>query len=139
MTKRRNTTMSVIPIKGRTTYIINLDPSVWIFDNRKIDLNAFKLEGLLTEVDARETTGDYGIPFKPFLTNAEPLPEATSVICHQSNGDSVTIQLEDALESILAFSQQGRPLKDGGLIHLYLTGEKKNEKVITHITFFEVE
>lgn len=32
---------NIIQIKGRVKYSITLDPSVWIFDDRKIDLNTY--------------------------------------------------------------------------------------------------
>lgn len=35
---------TIIPIKGNVKHIITLDPTVWIFDDRKIDLNTFFTE-----------------------------------------------------------------------------------------------
>lgn len=32
---------NIIQIKGSVKYSITLDPSVWIFDDRKIDLNTY--------------------------------------------------------------------------------------------------
>jgi hypothetical protein len=32
---------SIIPIKGKTNYQITLDPSVWIFDDRKVNLDTY--------------------------------------------------------------------------------------------------
>lgn len=32
---------SIVFIKGNVTYPITLDPGVWIFDNRKVDLNTY--------------------------------------------------------------------------------------------------
>lgn len=32
---------SIIPIKGNTNYQITLDPSVWIFDDRKVNLDTY--------------------------------------------------------------------------------------------------
>lgn len=32
---------TIIPIKGAVTYKLTLDPSVWIFDDRKLDLNTY--------------------------------------------------------------------------------------------------
>lgn len=32
---------SIIPITGKVNYQITLDPSVWIFDDRKLDLNTY--------------------------------------------------------------------------------------------------
>lgn len=31
----------IIPIKGAVTYQLTLDPTVWIFDDRKLDLNTY--------------------------------------------------------------------------------------------------
>lgn len=35
---------SIIPIKGAVTYKITLDPTVWIFDDRRIDLKTYFTE-----------------------------------------------------------------------------------------------
>ena len=32
---------TIIPIKGAVTYQLTLDPTVWIFDDRKLDLNTY--------------------------------------------------------------------------------------------------
>lgn len=32
---------SIIPIKGAVTYSLTLDPTVWIFDDRRLDLNTY--------------------------------------------------------------------------------------------------
>ncbi len=37
---------NIIPIKGAVTYKITLDPTVWIFDDRRLDLNTFFTENV---------------------------------------------------------------------------------------------
>ena len=32
---------SIIPIKGAVTYTLTLDPTVWIFDDRRLDLTTY--------------------------------------------------------------------------------------------------
>ena len=32
---------TIIPITGAVTYQLTLDPTVWIFDDRKLDLNTY--------------------------------------------------------------------------------------------------
>ncbi|KXH79861.1 hypothetical protein [Sporosarcina sp. HYO08] len=44
---------TIIPIKGNVRYSITLDPTVWIFDDRRIDLNTYFSE-LRSEVDEIE-------------------------------------------------------------------------------------
>ena len=44
---------TIIPVKGEVKYQITLDPSVWIFDDRRIDLNTFFTEKQL-EIDELE-------------------------------------------------------------------------------------
>lgn len=44
---------SVIFIKGNVKHSITLDPGIWIFDDRRIDLNTFFTDGLET-VDEKE-------------------------------------------------------------------------------------
>lgn len=130
--------LDIVPIKGATSFTINLDPSVWIFDQRKIDLESFVLHGEEREVKEREAKGTYGIPFRPFLRNSEPLPTAKSLICHRQDGSSVTLALDEAFDSILAFSCLGKPLKENGPIHLHLSNGQHTVPPITHIIAFEV-
>lgn len=42
----------IIPIKGLVTYSITLDPTVWIFDDRRLDLKTYFTE------EAKEDDGD---------------------------------------------------------------------------------
>lgn len=130
--------LEIVSIKGATNFTINLDPSVWIFDQRKIEMESFLLNGEEQEVKEREATGSYGIPFRPFLRNAEPLPSAKSLICHLQDGSSITLTIEEAFDSILAFSSHGKPLKEDGIIHLHLSNGRHAEPPITHIIAFEV-
>lgn len=126
----------VIPIKGATAFTINLDPSVWIFDERKFDLDPFIQTGAREYVKEREVSGSYAISFEPFLQNAEPFPTAKYVRCHVQNGEQITVTLEEAKQGVLAFSKDGQPLKADGPVHLYYGNDK--QQPITHITMFEV-
>ncbi|WP_202081037.1 peptidyl-prolyl cis-trans isomerase [Caldalkalibacillus salinus] len=130
--------MDVIQIKGATKFTIHLDPSVWIFDRRKIDLDVYTQQGERQEVDERTITGSYGIPFEPFLKNAEPMPEAKYVKCHVNDSEVITLTMDEALQAVLGFSQGGSPLKEDGPVHLYYGDQRYNEAPITHITGFEV-
>jgi hypothetical protein len=129
---------SVIQIKGLTKFTINMDPSVWIFDQRKIDLHIFLQSGEHEAVDERETSGSYGIPLQPFLTNSEPLPEAERLICHLSSGQTTFISKEEARNSILAFAKKGKPLSiEEGPLQLYF-GDNPSREPISQIIGFEL-
>src|SRR5690349_12295754 len=47
---------SIIPITGKVKYQITLDPSVWIFDDRKVDLNTYFNEQTETKDELEEYT-----------------------------------------------------------------------------------
>jgi hypothetical protein len=128
----------IVPIKGATNFTINLDPSVWIFDQRKVDLDVFIQNGEEHQVPERKTTGSYGIPLQPFLDHAEPTRNATKVICHLEGGDSTTISLKEAYHALLAFSSNGKPLREDGPLHLYFRNERHGEPPITQVIAFEV-
>lgn len=128
----------VVPIKGEVNFTIILDPSVWIFDKRKIDLEQYLLNGEIKTVDEREVSGTYGIPFFPFIMNAEPTKNARQVICHQPNGALTKIPLDVAQKAIICFAKDGRPLREEGPIHLYFSGEQRTEPPIQQIISFEV-
>lgn len=129
----------IVPIKGETKFTINLDPSVWIFDKRKIDLDQYREQGELITVAEREVSGSYGIPFAPFLLKAEPDEKAMKLVCHVAKGDDVTLTLPEAMEAVIGFSQEGKPLGESGPLHLYFGPKRHHEPPITHIVSFEVK
>ena len=112
----------IILIKGKVKYQITLDPTVWIFDERKKELDdilegkesfaekqtsqaefikktslqweraitqgASQPTGLKEEAGQRENqelAGNYCMPLKPFLENAEPLEDAQNLIIETRN------------------------------------------------------
>lgn len=133
----------IIPLTGNLGYTITLDPSSWLFDDRKVDLITYFNE----PHDEKTTTpkikkrdllkNDYtlGIPFKPFLENAEPLPEASTVIIETRN-EEYNIPLEEARAGILAFSKEGKFLNEDGPAHFYYgDGSNKNEPITDIVKF----
>lgn len=128
----------IVPIKGSTTYTIILDPSVWIFDQRKIDLEQYTATGELKTVAEREATGSYGIPFRPFLQNAAPLAEAKQVKVILATEESVVLTLEEAMNGILGFALQGKSLGTDGPLHFYYGSPNEKKEPIRQVTAFEV-
>ncbi|RAL25670.1 hypothetical protein [Thermoflavimicrobium daqui] len=118
---------SVILITGKVKYQINLDPTIWIIDDRHFNLNEYfsEVEGL-------------AMMFETFLHNADPDPAATHVICHRSRGESITLTIEEAYKSYLCFAKEGQPLQEGGPIHLYLADGRNKQNPIDYIIKFEV-
>ncbi|SFA76174.1 MULTISPECIES: hypothetical protein [unclassified Bacillus (in: firmicutes)] len=163
---------NVLSIQGNVKYSITIDPGVWIFDDRKIDLDtySFKEEDKRDEKEEytkaiskhwdreisegaiypptmkterkfekeRVLNGTFGIPFKPFLTNASPLPEAKEVTIVSSEGD-ITVPLDSAYEMILQFSQNGKPLKEDGPVHLFWGDGSNKLNPIRNIKAFLVK
>jgi hypothetical protein len=161
----------IIQIFGRVKHSITLDPSVWIFDDRKKKLEEFfestdeedeqatyvehvakQWDKELTEgaapttksenlfVHKKDISGDWAIPFRPFLQNATPLEDSQTVICHLQNGEKVTMPLDSARESILCFALDGRPIRgtDGPVYLLNRDGSNRTNP-IKGIQSFEVE
>ena len=127
---------NIILINGKVKFSITLDPSVWIFDERKLDLTTFFMnkknkvneleeytksiskhwdreimEGAIVPPTLKPEkkyekeillTGTFGIPFKPFLQNAEPYEEAKTVVI-ESIDNKYPIPIEEAKELIFAF------------------------------------
>lgn len=150
---------SIIMIKGNVAFPITLDPGVWIFDDRKVDLTVYFEENKLEINELEEYTkavskhwdkeiregaqipsektkkrfekekiinGTFGIPFLPFLKNAEPLPHAKYVVFKTENGE-IKMSLEEASTVILGFSKNGKPLSDEGPVTLYY-GDGSNKE-----------
>ncbi len=137
----------IIQIKGNVKYPITLDPSVWIFDDRKIKLeeafndtppsNEEKIESnsklnkppvnnSIKRYNKKELLEDsYLMPIKEFVENAEIRDDVTrvEVITIQ---DTVTISKEQLLDSLLQFSIDGKQIKDQGPAYMYF-GDGSNQ------------
>lgn len=143
---------SIIMINGKVNFQITLDPGVWIFDDRKVDLTTYFTQETEAKDELEEYTksvskhwdreiregaivpptlktertfkkqkvlnGTFGIPFKPFLENAEIQDDAT-MVQFITVDEPMTVPLEKAYEIILGFSLKGKPLQEDGPIHLY--------------------
>ncbi|WP_052807407.1 hypothetical protein [Risungbinella massiliensis] len=109
----------IILIIGNVQYVINVDPSIFI-----VDKNHFPLSDRLPE-----TTG-LAMELGPILERSEPNQDAHSVICHRSQGEPITITLEQAKQAFLCFAQDGKPLREDGPAHLYLAdGSNKSDPI----------
>lgn len=161
---------SVILIKGKVTYTITIDPGVWIFDERKVDLTTYfhQKQDAVSDLDEytksmskhwdREISegaavpqlkpeakfqkeilvnGTFGIPFRPFLANAEPLADAKFVVIDCGN-DQVKLPLNDAYQLILGFSKDGKPLIEDGPIHAYYHDGSNLENPFKRVSGFTV-
>lgn len=163
---------SIILLKGKVDYEITLDPGVWIFDDRKIDLTTYfqqeqvekdELEEYTKAVskhwerEIREgavfpptlkterkyekikvLTGTFGIPFKPFLLNAEVHNNAKAVR-FITEDQEVTIPISDAYRLIFGFSKEGKPLKNDGPIHVYYGDGSNADNPIKNVKEIIVE
>ncbi|MCI1589763.1 MAG: peptidyl-prolyl cis-trans isomerase [Heyndrickxia oleronia] len=83
-------------------------------------------------------TGTFVIRFEPFLKNAEPLKEAKLLVL-ETDSDDVQIPLEDAYQLILAFSKEGKALKDDGPIHVIFSDGSNRNNPIKYVKGFRVE
>lgn len=163
---------NIIIISGETKFSITLDPGVWIFDDRKVELTTFFstqqkemndletytksvskhwdreiIEGaifpptLKTEKKYEKEkvlTGTFGIPFKPFLENAEPKQNAKKVIIKTAD-DEHEIPLAIAKELMLGFSNAGKPLTSDGPIHVYFGDGSNKQDPIKNVREFIVK
>lgn len=146
----------IVLIKGKVKFPITLDPSVWIFDDRKILFDdLFDVDKLNTYERAQEKilekqanakvppinqnkidkdrkailTKSYAMPLAEFLAHAEIEDDATHAILHTSFGDK-KITLEQLNNCYLLFSKEGKQLKDDGPVHLYFKdGSNKNKPI----------
>lgn len=149
--------MSVIQVKGNVTYPITIDPSVWIFDDRKFSfgrkgdgqdthLQSGDESGLDPERIIREgriapptlktekqyekqklMNGSFAMKLGNVLKNAEPLSSATQCVFVTSLGRT-TVSLEAALNSIVHFSEAGKPIQEGGPVHIYFEDPVNHEQ-----------
>ncbi|WP_089964488.1 hypothetical protein [Lihuaxuella thermophila] len=118
---------SVILVTGKVKFRITLDPSIWIIDDRKFPLS-----------DRIPGTEGLAVELGPFLTNAEPDPAATHVICHRSQGKPVTLTMEEAHSALMCFAKENKPIREGGPALLYLADGSNKEQPVDFLTQLEV-
>lgn len=163
---------TIMSIKGKVKFPITLDSGVWIFDDRRIDLNTYfdteedsqalkdeeytKNVSKFWDKEIREgavfpptikserkyekekvLTGTFAIPFEPFLKNAEPEPGAESLII-ETDDEEITLPLERAEEIILAFSKEGKPLREDGPVHVLFKDGSNRDNPIRKVTAFRI-
>ena len=128
----------IVLLKGNVNYDITLDPSVWIFDNRKQALehylkntvgqtdsdfkviNPFQRRGSDTCQPTTSETGSYVMPLNHFLERAEPIDQAKNAQLLMIDGTALAVlPLKDLQNSVLLFSINGRQIKEDGPVHLY--------------------
>ncbi|WP_053362041.1 hypothetical protein [Bacillus sp. FJAT-27251] len=163
---------TIIPICGKVTYPITLDPGVWIFDDRKAELDTYfqnpeeaddELERYTKSISAhwdREIMegavfpptlksekkfekqkileGTFGIPLKPFLTNAGMTAEASHLVIEHAEGET-ELPLEEAYKIILGFSKNGKPLTEDGPVHVYYGDGSNKDNPIKHVRQFIIK
>ncbi|MEH7418281.1 peptidyl-prolyl cis-trans isomerase [Neobacillus drentensis] len=163
---------NILTISGNVKYTITLDPGVWIFDDRRVDLNTHFtqvkeisnsneaytkavskhwdreiMEGaiypptLKTEKKFEKEkvlTGTFGIPFKPFLLNSEPAPDAKSLLVRTTT-EEIEFPLETAYNFILGYSNNGKPLTSDGPVHIYFADGSNKDNPIKDIIGFTIK
>ncbi|MGD6848634.1 peptidyl-prolyl cis-trans isomerase [Rossellomorea aquimaris] len=82
--------------------------------------------------------GSFAIPFAPFLTNAEPLENAASLVI-ETETDEYRMDLAQADQLLIGFSKDGKPLKENGPVHIYYKDGSNRETPITDVRAFRVE
>ena len=164
---------SIIPVKGAVKYKITLDPTVWIFDDRRIDLKTYFVEKKEIENEdlkyllntgrhwSREImegatfpptlkterkfdrqgmkTGTFGMEIKHFLKNAEIEEHAKQVVFELADGQEAAFSIEEANTIIFKYSQDGKPITDGGPVHLLFADGSNVDNPIKNIAAIRVD
>lgn len=138
----------IILIKGNVKYPITLDPTVWIFDDRKIALEQF-LSGDNSAADneyayasyehkikppvqaslekfkqAGPGSGSYVMPLNPFIERAEPSADSTKVQLFSEDHTLIAeLTMNEMIDSVLLFAIEGKRITENGPAHLYLNNQ----------------
>ncbi|MGP4040431.1 hypothetical protein ACTWP4_11160 [Gracilibacillus sp. D59] len=137
----------IIQIKGNVKYPITLDPSVWIFDDRKIKLEEAFTPSTVPNEDVIESNSklnkppvnhsikkynkkellehSYLMPIKEFIETAE-VDENASVAILKTEDNEHTLSIDELLASLLLFSIDGKQIKEHGPAYLYF-GDGSNQ------------
>lgn len=148
----------IILLTGKVNYTITLDPTSWIFDDRKVDLSTYFDNPVSDEEDEKEEewlvrknslrppvkkrkrkfsreellSGSFGVPLKPFLENAEVQEDAATISIETTEGKTYEIALDAAKKAILGFSKNGKFLSDGPA-HFYFGDGSNRQHPITGV------
>ncbi|MDR6225313.1 hypothetical protein [Desmospora profundinema] len=117
----------VIMITGKVAYQINVDPSIWIFDDRRFDMQ-----------DRFPGVDGLGMELAPFLEHARPEEDASRMVIHRREGNPVLLSLEQARSAVLQFAREGKPIRPDGPALLYLTDGGDPTRPISHIERMEI-
>lgn len=117
----------IILLTGNVKFKITLDPTIWIFDDRRFEL-ADRLEG----------TAGLAIEIEPFIRNTEPAEDTKHAVCHLHDGEKISIPLATLFDSYLCFAIDGKPIKDGGPALLYFADGSNKENPINSIKEIEL-
>ena len=131
----------IILLTGNARYTITLDPSSWLFDDRKFDLDTYfeephDLDSPPRKYKKRDLLKEpytFAVPLKPFLDNAEPLPDVVKLVIKTKDGKELDIPLETAKTGILSFTKDGKFLTEDGPAHFYYGDGSNKENPITDI------
>jgi hypothetical protein len=89
-------------------------------------------------VEKKKIAGDYGIALWPFLTNAEPENEATTLVCQTEDGKEEEMAIKDAKGAVLCFAIDGKPIRENGPVFLYYGDGRNLDNPIRGIQSFSV-
>lgn len=143
----------IVPITGNVNFTITLDPTVWIFDDRKVlmedafttnqksklkqeDVYKHKIKPPVNKSISRFERekiliNTYLMPIKDFLLHAE-IKDTAKQATIVSKTDEYIITLETLYNSYLLFAIKGKAIKENGPVHLYYgDGTNKNEPIIS--------
>lgn len=82
-------------------------------------------------------TGTFGIPFEPFLKNAEVFEDASFLII-ECKDEEIKMDLDAATKLILGFSKDGKPLNEDGPVHCYYGDGSNFKDPIKNVVAFKV-
>lgn len=117
----------IIQITGNVKFQITLDPTIWIFDERRFEIS-----------DKFSDVHGLAIPIAPFLNNAEPTPSATKAIFHCRDKETTELKLDQVTTGYLCFAKDGKPIREGGPALFYLADGSNKLKPINSIQMLEL-
>lgn len=154
----------IIQILGNVRYQITLDPSAWIFDDRKEDLdkllaaqsddeeinfddskewNRQIIEGstkpptLKTEKKFKKKQlleGTFVICMEPFFEYTEPERGEESMITFNHDENSTILPYRDRSKIFAQFSNEGKRLYDDGMIDILLIENGQIKQRLNHVS-----
>ena len=132
----------ILPLNGKTKFSLTLDPTVWIFDDRKVDLTTYFAEARNAEDEDEKYLDAVGKHWSREIMEGAVYPPTLKTERKFDRKGMQTGTFGMVLAPFIKNAEpadEGKPLKDGGPVHVLLADGSNVDNPITHVTAIRIQ